>query len=258
MWKHIEDGEWQRAGRLVANRKYQHALDRLEGLVVAHIFELAKMNRAGTGESTLNTYNNLASAVYPPWPILKWEHVVETTHSNVSQLPWSSPAAWSGMDLYFKMCRACKEICCLNIKVHHLYLWVCKDQLTVANPALAHQIAIHQNTHGQFNSCHIKWLDDISKLPSFTGTLVPGLSACTGIRESASMPDPLIPANMFAAHIPAHNPSSPIGADTQEDLDEEEVTEEVAEEASRSLQDIITITDDFSQLQVVDNGEVEE
>jgi len=71
------------------------------------------------------------------------------------------------------------------------------------------------------------------------------------------VPDPLIPTNMFAAHIPAHNHSSPIGADTQEDLDEE-VTEEVAEEASRSLQDIITITNDFSQLQVADNGEVEE
>lgn len=45
-----EDAEWQRAGRLVVNRKYQRALDRLEGLIVAHIFELTKMNRAGTGE----------------------------------------------------------------------------------------------------------------------------------------------------------------------------------------------------------------
>ncbi|KAG1836183.1 hypothetical protein DFJ58DRAFT_735173 [Suillus subalutaceus] len=291
-----EDEEWQKAGRLVANRKYQRALDRLEGLVVARIFELAKMNRAGTGyklrkhiaralqtrsatiRSTLNTYNNLASAVYPPRQILKWEDVVEyafladfellrKTHSDVSQLPWSSPAARSGMDLYFKMCRAREEICRLNIEVCRLvtyirdedkYLRVCEDRLTVANPALAHQITIHRNIHGRFNSRHIKRLDDISKLPGFNGTLVHGLSACTGIGESASMPDPLIPANVFAAHIPAHNPSSPIGADTQEDLDEEEIAEEVTEEASRSLQDIITITADFSQLQVVDNGEVEE
>ncbi|KAG1846246.1 hypothetical protein DFJ58DRAFT_717382 [Suillus subalutaceus] len=284
-----EDEEWQKAGRLVANRKYQRALDRLEGLVVARIFELAKMNRAGTGyklrkhiaralqtrsaaiRSALNTYNNLASAVYPPRQILKWEDVVEyafladfellrKTRSDVSQLPWSSPAARSGMDLYFKMCRAREEICRLNIEVRRLvtyirdedkYLRVCEDRLTVANPALAHQIAIHRNIRGRFNSRHIKRLNDISKLPGFNGTLVPGLSACTGIGESASMPDPLIPANVFAAHIPAHNPSSPIGADTQEDLDEEEIAEEVAEEASRSLQDIITITADFSQLQLV-------
>ncbi|KAG1840303.1 hypothetical protein DFJ58DRAFT_718410 [Suillus subalutaceus] len=286
-WQRLVNLSASKAGRLVANRKYQRALDRLEGLVVARIFELAKMNRAGTGalqtrsaaiRSALNTYNNLASAVYPPRQILKWEDVVEyafladfellrKTRSDVSQLPWSSPAARSGMDLYFKMCRAREEICRLNIEVRRLvtyirdedkYLRVCEDRLTVANPALAHQIAIHRNIRGRFNSRHIKRLNDISKLPGFNGTLVPGLSACTGIGESASMPDPLIPANVFAAHIPAHNPSSPIGADTQEDLDEEEIAEEVAEEASRSLQDIITITADFSQLQVVDNGEVEE
>ena len=47
------DVEWQSAGQLVANREYQRALDRLEGLVVAQIFELSKMNRAGTGKFLL-------------------------------------------------------------------------------------------------------------------------------------------------------------------------------------------------------------
>ena len=47
------DVEWKSAGRLVANREYQRALDRLEGLVVAWIFELSKMNRAGTGKFLL-------------------------------------------------------------------------------------------------------------------------------------------------------------------------------------------------------------
>ncbi|KAG1884300.1 hypothetical protein F4604DRAFT_1676951 [Suillus subluteus] len=77
-----EDREWQRAGRLI-------------GLVMARIFELVKMNRVGTGyklrkhivralqmcsaaiRSTLNTYNDLASAVYHPQQILKWEDVVK-------------------------------------------------------------------------------------------------------------------------------------------------------------------------------------
>ena len=44
-----EDEEWQSAGRLVASREYRRALDNLEGLVVARLFELTKMNRAGTG-----------------------------------------------------------------------------------------------------------------------------------------------------------------------------------------------------------------
>jgi hypothetical protein len=45
-----EDQEWKDAGRLVANRKFQRALDHLESLVVARIFELSKMNQAGTGK----------------------------------------------------------------------------------------------------------------------------------------------------------------------------------------------------------------
>ena len=49
-WRWVPgDPEWEDAERLVFNRKYQRAVDHLEGLVVAHIFELGKMNRAGTG-----------------------------------------------------------------------------------------------------------------------------------------------------------------------------------------------------------------
>jgi hypothetical protein len=42
--------EWQNAGKMVAMRKYQRALDTLEGLIVARMFELTKMNRSQTGE----------------------------------------------------------------------------------------------------------------------------------------------------------------------------------------------------------------
>lgn len=55
MWLGIEsrwgpdDSQWQDTAKLVANREYRRAVDNLEGLVVARIFELTKMNRAGTG-----------------------------------------------------------------------------------------------------------------------------------------------------------------------------------------------------------------
>jgi len=45
-----ESEEWQCTGRLVAMRKYQRALDVLEGLIVARMCELTKMNRSQTGE----------------------------------------------------------------------------------------------------------------------------------------------------------------------------------------------------------------
>jgi hypothetical protein len=41
--------DWVRTGKLVAMRKYQRALDRLEGLIVARMFELTKMNMSQTG-----------------------------------------------------------------------------------------------------------------------------------------------------------------------------------------------------------------
>ena len=43
------DPEWENAACLVSNRKYQCAIDHLESLVVSRIFELTRMNRAGTG-----------------------------------------------------------------------------------------------------------------------------------------------------------------------------------------------------------------
>ena len=105
------DVEWQHARRLVANREYQQALDRLEGLVVAWIFELSKMNRAGTGKflflelatythcdtgyklrkhitkalqawsvairTALDCYNTAACVMRPPRCELHWDEVVE-------------------------------------------------------------------------------------------------------------------------------------------------------------------------------------
>lgn len=43
--------ECRDAAKLLHMRKYQRSLDVLEGLVVARVFELSKMNRSQTGES---------------------------------------------------------------------------------------------------------------------------------------------------------------------------------------------------------------
>ena len=42
--------EWNKAETMTRTREYRKALDKLEGLVVAQIFELTKLNRAGTGK----------------------------------------------------------------------------------------------------------------------------------------------------------------------------------------------------------------
>jgi hypothetical protein len=108
-----ESAEWQNAGKLVAMRKYQRALDVLEGLIVARMFELTKMNRSQTGKllsfcnssvltiglplgyalrkhigkalqtgssairTALDRYNTAAQALNPPRRTLHWKEVVK-------------------------------------------------------------------------------------------------------------------------------------------------------------------------------------
>ncbi|KAG1871810.1 hypothetical protein DFJ58DRAFT_713769 [Suillus subalutaceus] len=169
-----EDFEWQNAGRLVAKRRYQRALDTLEGLVVARIFELTKMNHSGTGyklrkhianalqtrSAAIHTALDWSLALTPPRRTLKWDKVIEyaflanfdllqDAREDVSEHPWVTPAARQAMDLYFKMCRAKEEILRVNVKIRHLvtyirdedhYLCACEAQMLLSEPALAYQI----------------------------------------------------------------------------------------------------------------------
>ncbi|KAG1781338.1 hypothetical protein EV702DRAFT_1193520 [Suillus placidus] len=104
---------------------------------------------------------------------------------------------------------------------------------------------------------HLKQLHNISMLPGFSGTLVPGLSMHMGLGGSASMPD-TIPANILADPIPLPKLTLPVHADTHEDLDEEKQKEEIAEEASRNLQDVLLIMNDFVWLRLLDDADVDE
>ena len=52
-----ESLEWQETAWLVVMWKYQRALDYLEGLVVAQMFEITKANCAHTGQCTLHNYS---------------------------------------------------------------------------------------------------------------------------------------------------------------------------------------------------------
>jgi hypothetical protein len=45
------DGKWEEVAAMVSSRRYRRALDDLQGLIIAWMFELAKCNMSGTGES---------------------------------------------------------------------------------------------------------------------------------------------------------------------------------------------------------------
>jgi hypothetical protein len=52
----LETEQWQHAANYLAIRDYQKALDKLEGLVVQRLFELAKMGLSGTGKYGFSSY----------------------------------------------------------------------------------------------------------------------------------------------------------------------------------------------------------
>ncbi|KAJ3502742.1 hypothetical protein NLJ89_g8746 [Agrocybe chaxingu] len=90
-----EDSEWKEAANKLSMRRYQRCLDTLEGLVVARMFELTKMNMSQTGynlrkhiatslkarstalRSALARYNAAACELVPPRQTLTWEQIVD-------------------------------------------------------------------------------------------------------------------------------------------------------------------------------------
>ena len=107
-----ESEEWKAAAERVAMRQYQRCLDSLDGLVVARMFELTRMNMSQTGKlfcldcpvtyfllssgynlrkhignalksrsvairTALVKYNTAAANLRPPRQLLSWEEVVE-------------------------------------------------------------------------------------------------------------------------------------------------------------------------------------
>ncbi|KAG2109784.1 hypothetical protein BD769DRAFT_1365312, partial [Suillus cothurnatus] len=87
------DPEYQEALKYLHNHRFIHAVQRLEGLIVQRLFELAKANLAGTGykmcqqisnaithhstaiRNALERYNQLAPLQTPPQAVLKFSKV---------------------------------------------------------------------------------------------------------------------------------------------------------------------------------------
>ncbi|KAG1857938.1 hypothetical protein C8R48DRAFT_748846 [Suillus tomentosus] len=236
-----DDLEWRDAGRLLANRKLQHALDNLEGTgykLRKHIGKALQV-RSVAIRTALDKYNTAACAVSPPRATLSWEDVVEYAFQDVSHRPWATPTGRHTMDMYFKMRRASKEIQHLNVEIRRmatylhdkeLYLTECQKQLQSMHPALAHQVGVHWNIRARFTSYHLRRLHEISALPGFTGLIAPGESVEEG-------PD--------AALLPVGPTMMEEGEDeVLQDLEEEEIADADGEEDSRILEAILQVAGD--------------
>ncbi|KAI5996402.1 hypothetical protein EDD15DRAFT_2387357 [Pisolithus albus] len=269
-----EDEEWQTAGRLVTNHKYQRCLDQLESLIVARIFELSKMNQAGTGyklrkhiakalkacsaaiHTALDRFNMAARACSPLRRQLTFEEVVEYTFlanfdllrnatcEDISQRPWASPAACTAMDQYFKVCHAEEEIEHLNVEVHRIltylndedrYMKACIAQLQVSHPPLTYQVQLYYNVQARFTDHHLRLLAEISSLHGFTGTTLPGKSMKTNPGDSAGEPVTVIPPAVSISTVPTFPLAAPDPGDNNSDLDEFDADEDEYEDDGSTL-----------------------
>ncbi|KAJ7044323.1 hypothetical protein C8F04DRAFT_1027413 [Mycena alexandri] len=209
------DKEWEDTAAMVTNRRYQRALDELEGLVVARMFELSKVNMSDTGyklrkhiakalqarskgvKSALDTYNTAAAALSPPRTPLTWDQIVDYAfladfdllregREDIREEPWAQPGGRLAMDQHFKLLRADEEIARLNLEIPRFVTYMADEEeflihhelrlCNEGNPTLAHQVWLQRRDRSRFNIQHLERLVKLSKEPGFTASLIRGIS----------------------------------------------------------------------------------
>ncbi|KIK21164.1 hypothetical protein PISMIDRAFT_12430 [Pisolithus microcarpus 441] len=196
---------------------------------------------------------------------LHWDEVVEYTflsefdllrdsQQDVSQQPWTMPAARLMMDWYFKKCHALEEVQHLNVEIccfityvqdEDRYLRRCEEQLRATHGPLAHQISIRRNVHGRFDTLHLKHLYNISQLHGFNGMLTPGISALKATGDSGTMPSVTVPMQLASPPLPQPSNLDPQATNTVDELEEEEDIEENVVRVGCALQDVVHLTMDI-------------
>ncbi|KAJ7075400.1 hypothetical protein B0H15DRAFT_791917 [Mycena belliarum] len=157
---------------MVAQRRYQRALDHLHGLVIARLFELTKCNMSGTAlqvrsraiKAAIEQYNAAAVALTVPRERLTWEEVVDYTflsdfdllrlaRTDIVSEGWAQPAGREAMDQYFKLLRADEEIRRLNVEIPRFVTYMRDEErflrrearrIFAEDPALAHQVTLYR------------------------------------------------------------------------------------------------------------------
>ncbi|KAJ7256854.1 hypothetical protein B0H12DRAFT_1015629 [Mycena haematopus] len=210
-----EDAEWVAAATMLQSRRYQRAIDELEGLVVARMFELTKVNMSDTGyklrkhiakalqarskgvKSALERYNSAAAAMVPPRTSLTWEQIVDYAfladfdllregREDIRGEPWAQLAGRAAMDQHFKLLRADEEITRLGLEIPRLVTYMVDEEAFLVHHerrlqeegkgTLANQVMLHRVDRGRFNALHMERLVKLSKVRGFTASLTPGVS----------------------------------------------------------------------------------
>ena len=172
--------------------------------------------------NALNCYNAATSAVSPPHPTLSWNDVVEyvflanfdllqDSHQDVRDRPWTNPACHVVVDHHFKLEHTCEEIQHLNVKIRCVvtYIWdedmllhSKETEIMQVNAGLAYQVKIYRMEQGHFNVQHMDHFKKLAALPEFTGSIIPGTSTVlrSGVDNAMVVDKQQITPELMARH----------------------------------------------------------
>ncbi|KAJ6593718.1 hypothetical protein B0H19DRAFT_916404 [Mycena capillaripes] len=265
----VPGGEkWVAAAAMVRRRRYQRALDHLEGLIIARVFELGKCHMPETGyklrkhiakalqarskavKNAITSYNAAAEAMTPQMPTLNWEQVVEYAflsdfdllregREDIRQEPWALPAGRTAMNQHFKLLRADEEIQRLNVEIRRFVTYIHDEDRFLSREAqrlqdegemgLAHQVTLLRTERSRFTPIHMSRLSKLNKLPGFTGSISPGVSV------SRERHVPVVRDVVMRAVSPEAGALPPAGDDGEGDSEGDEEGEEDDEDGSLAV-----------------------
>ncbi|KAJ7859473.1 hypothetical protein B0H14DRAFT_3084935 [Mycena olivaceomarginata] len=187
--------QWTATDAALKKHKYLDALDEIEQIILARLFEMTKVHQSGTGRClnsqdgyairhAIERYNKVALSMEPPMPTLDWDQVVnygflgdfdllQDTTDSISSRLWTHRSYQLAMDSYFKILHAREEIQRLNIEIKCVVTWIDnedrllrkkEEELKETDPLLAVQVTRYRQRRGR------------SDLTGFTGSVVPGIS----------------------------------------------------------------------------------
>ncbi|KAJ8092968.1 hypothetical protein PM082_011288 [Marasmius tenuissimus] len=221
-WEEGSD-DWNRAKAMAEMKEYQGAVDKLEALVVARIFELSKMHMAGTGykmrqhlgkalktrsaaiKTAVQKVNQAGARLTPLREPLDYDTIVDKTYladldflretrNDVREKIWAKPHVRELTASYFKLWKSHVELDRLHVEIKRLVTYMKEErnflkarelQVLQYDPHLAHQITIYRWERGRFNDLHRTRLRNIYKLQGFKHENIKFFIPGTGLKRQS-------------------------------------------------------------------------
>ncbi|KAJ7603186.1 hypothetical protein FB45DRAFT_962888 [Roridomyces roridus] len=279
------DAEWVAAAELVSERRYRRALDQVQKLVISRMFELTRVNMAGTAyklrkhiakslqvrskalKNALARYNTAAESMVPARPTLTWDQVADYAfladfdllrlgREDIREKKWAAPAARVAMDEHFKLLRAEEEITRLNVEIRRFVTYMRDEEGFLIHRkavleesgerALAHQVSRLRMLQGRFNAGHKKRLAKLSRDPGFSGSVVPGISVSKE-RHVATSPPSADSLNTAREGAEQHDPPEQLRHAGAGEEDDDETDDEGISGLADAFDQILDITRDDGQ-----------